>query len=263
MRTGITSWLSGWRRRDVADVENTAESFAPEVPFFAIGDIHGCAALLEKMLAQLDAAATGEETFIFLGDYVDRGPSARDVLTRLFELNLALPEKVVCLMGNHERMMLDFIDDPAGGGLHWLRYGGVETLQSFGVSAGRDALDSSACVDLANQLEAALPPGMQNWLRSLPLQWSSGNMHCVHAAMSPKRRPDAQKAEALLWGHPNFLDTTRDDNCFVVHGHTIVERGAMSGSRVSLDSGAYRTGRLTAARITGGACQFLEVSAPA
>jgi len=259
MRAGITSWLNSWKKRNVADAEDAAVGFAPEAPFFAIGDIHGCAALLEKMLARMDAVATGEEACIFLGDYIDRGPKGREVLTRLFELSQARPDKVVCLMGNHERMMLDFIDDPAGAGLHWLQCGGVETLESFGVPVAQHSLDSSACVGMANQLEAALPTGLQDWLRSLPLQWSSGNMYCVHAAMSPKRRPDAQNAEVLLWGHPHFFNTTRDDNCFVVHGHTIVERAAVTRGRVSLDTGAYRTGRLTAARITGGSCDFLEV----
>lgn len=258
MRAGITSWLHSWKRRDAQDASEIVQCFAPEIPFFAVGDIHGCAALLDTLLKQFDAAATGEEVCVFLGDYIDRGPEARDVLSRLFDLCKGHPDKVVCLMGNHERMMLDFIDDPAGGGLHWLQNGGPETLKSFGVSAGTHALDSSTCIGLANDLEAAMPPGMQGWLRDMPLQWSSGNMHCVHAAMSPKRAPHAQRAQTLLWGHPNFLNTARDDSAVVVHGHTIVKQASLSLSRVSLDTGAYRTGRLSAARISQGACQFFE-----
>lgn len=258
MRKGITEWLSRWRSRDVVDTEGSAESFAPEAPFFAVGDIHGCAPILDKLLQQLDATATGKEVYVFLGDYVDRGPEGREVLTRLFDLSQANPEKVVCLMGNHERMLLDFIDDPAGGGLLWLRNGGLETLKSFGVLVEQQALNTSNSIDLANDLEAAMPSGMQDWLRGLPLQWSSGNMHCVHAAMSPRLAPDAQRAQTLLWGHPDFLNTSRDDTCIVVHGHTIAKQASLMASRISLDTGAYRTGRLSAARISQGTCQFFE-----
>ncbi|MFG6650866.1 metallophosphoesterase family protein [Sulfitobacter sp. 1A10445] len=258
MRAEITSWLKGWIKRSEAEAEGAPDNFAPETPFFAVGDIHGCAGLLEDLLEKLGAVATGEEVCVFLGDYIDRGPDGRGVLARLFDLCQSYPEKVVCLMGNHERMMLDFIDDPAGAGSEWLKFGGLETLQSFGVSADKRWLDSAGSIELANALEAALPSGMQEWLRGLPLQWSSGNMHCVHAAMSPKRHPKAQREQALLWGHPKFFSEPREDGVFVVHGHTIVENASISASRVSLDTGAYKTGRMTAARISTGGCIFLQ-----
>ncbi|MFG6637682.1 metallophosphoesterase family protein [Sulfitobacter sp. 1A12126] len=258
MRAGITSWLKGWIKRSEAGTEGKPDDFAPETPFFAVGDIHGCAELLDVLLAKIEAVATGEEVCVFLGDYIDRGPDGRGVLTRLFDLSRQYPDKVVCLMGNHERMMLDFIDDPAGAGSEWLRFGGLETLQSFGISVNKRRLDSAGSIELANELEAALPPGMQEWLRSLPLQWSSGNMYCVHAAMSPKRHPNAQREEALLWGHPKFFSEPRDDGVFIVHGHTIVENAGISASRVPLDTGAYKTGRMTAARISKGSCIFLQ-----
>lgn len=258
MLAGITPWLKGWKKHSEAKAEGKPDDFAPELPFFAVGDIHGCADLLDVLLAKIEVVATGEEMCVFLGDYIDRGPDGRGVLTRLFDLSRQYPDKVVCLMGNHERMMLDFIDDPAGAGLEWLRFGGLETLQSFGIFAGKRGLDSTGSIELANALEAALPPGVQEWLRSLPLQWSSGNMHCVHAAMSPKRHPKAQREPALLWGHPKFFSEPREDGVFVVHGHTIVENASISASRVSLDTGAYKTGRMTAARISTGGCIFLH-----
>ncbi|MFG6661047.1 metallophosphoesterase family protein [Sulfitobacter sp. 915] len=258
MRRGITSWLKSWKKHDHVEVEGVPDDFAPEIPFFAVGDIHGCAGLLDAMLLQLEAAASGDETRVFLGDYIDRGSDSRGVLMRIWGLSQEHPDKVVCLMGNHERMMLDFIDDPAGTGAEWLRFGGVETLRSFGISTESRELDSAASIDLANALEAALPAGMQEWLRGLPLQWSSGNMHCVHAAMSPKRHAKSQREEALLWGHPKFFSEPREDGVFVVHGHTIVENAGISASRVSLDTGAYKTGLLTAARISASSCVMFQ-----
>lgn len=246
------------RRRSPPVPVNSAR-IRPDRALFAIGDTHGCVAQLTQMFARLDEVARGDEICVFLGDYVDRGPQSREVLLLLYKLSQSTPERVICLMGNHERMLLDFIDDPAGVGAGWLHNGGVETLSSFGIEVPKDAIQSGATVDLAQRLEKALPKGLQEWLRTLPRQWSTGNIHCVHAAMSPKRPPDDQRGTVLLWGHPDFLTTPRSDDNIVVHGHTVVRQAGMSGNRIAVDTGAHLTGRLTAAHITLGQCRFIEV----
>jgi serine/threonine protein phosphatase 1 len=224
----------------------------PDQPFVAIGDIHGCLTQLEALLPLLE----GHGPQVFLGDYVDRGPQSAQVLTRLLALQSEHPADVICLMGNHEVMMLDFIDDPLGGGARWLRFGGVETLASFGISM----VDPSAdFLEVAEQLEHAMPEGMLQWLRDLPLQWSSGNMHCVHASMNPAKPPNGQSENALLWGHPDFFSTPRDDGQYVIHGHTIVDEGAVCEGRISVDTGAYRGGALTAVQISAGSAKFITV----
>ncbi len=233
-------------------------SLCPDSPFFAVGDIHGCAGQLNRLFDRLDEAALGQETCVFLGDYIDRGSQSREVLSQLYEISQLMSEKVVCLMGNHERMMLDFIDDPAGAGLLWLQNGGVETLASFGIAVRGGTMDTEASVQLADQLEAKLPAGLQDWLRALPMQWSTGNIYCVHAAMSPKRAPDDQRGQVMLWGHPDFLKARRKDGNIVVHGHTIVKNAGLDGGRIAVDTGAYRTGRLSAVHILQGDCKVIE-----
>ncbi|UOA34119.1 Serine/threonine-protein phosphatase 2 (plasmid) [Sulfitobacter sp. DSM 110093] len=258
MLTRIKSKLNSWQGRSEAQDAGASISLRPEVPFFAVGDIHGCAALLSRLFDRLDEAALGQETCVFLGDYIDRGAQSRHVLLQLYEISQLMPERVICLMGNHERMMLDFIDDPAGAGSIWLQNGGAETLESFGIGLRRGAMDAEVSVHLADQLEAALPGGMQDWLRGLPMQWSTGNIYCVHAALSPKRAPDDQRAQVMLWGHPDFLKAQREDGNIVVHGHTIVKNAGLEGGRIAVDTGAYRTGRLSAVHILQGDCKVIE-----
>ncbi len=257
MLNRLTSRIRNWRKDRSTPSSYVKVPVMPDAPFFAVGDIHGCFAPLSALMARLDAMAKGPETIVFVGDYIDRGAHSRPVLEFLFRANKEHPNKVVCLMGNHERMMLDFIDDPAGRGAIWLQNGGLDTLASFGITLRQRDTDTDTAIEIANALEAALPAGMQNWLRALPLRWSSGNVHCVHAALSPARAPDDQREEVLLWGHPNFMTVPRDDGQFVVFGHTIVPQAGVTGSRIAIDTGVYRTGRLSAVRVETGACHFL------
>ena len=254
----ITSLFRPEQEEDAVAGSAERKQLAPERPFVAIGDIHGCDSQLADVLEQIDAAIEASEPRVFLGDYVDRGPQSKQVLTLLFELNQQAPERAICLKGNHEQMMLDFIDDPAGNGQLWLQHGGLQTLASFGIALRQTRMDSTSWVDVAHRIESALPAGMESWLRQLPLRWSSGNVHCVHAAMSPQRAVNDQRDEVLLWGHQDFMNKPRGDDNFVVHGHTIVRRARVFANRVSLDTGVYRTGRLSAARISAGQCRFFE-----
>ena len=261
MLARITSLIRKRKVETAADRTAAMSRLTPAQSFCAIGDIHGCYTQLRDVLHQLDSATDPSETRVFLGDYIDRGPQSKQVLALLFQLSQSAPDRVICLKGNHEQMMLDFIDDPAGNGQHWLRHGGVAALTSYGIAVPHKELDSATAVDVANALEAALPAGMLTWLRQLPLHWASGNLHCVHAALSPRRAPEDQRKAVLLWGHPDFLTKPRDDGNFVVHGHTIVKQPGVRASRIALDTGAYRTGRLTAARLSTGNCRFFEAKA--
>lgn len=223
--------------------------FAPQQNFWAIGDIHGCNDNLDRALEHIK-----DDFVVTLGDMVDRGPQSADVLTRLWRLQTDKPSQVVCLMGNHEQMLLEFIDDPAGLGARWLGFGGRETLESFGISDASKRPDAEEALELADRFEDALPEGMQNWLRNLPISWNTGNIWCVHAGMNPKREPEKQSERTLLWGHPEFYSASRDDDICVVHGHTIMEKAGISDGRIALDTGAYQGHGLTAGHISTAGC---------
>ena len=98
---------------------------------YAVGDIHGEDAKLEELLEKLPLR--DGDRFVFLGDYIDRGPDAFQVIERLIQLQRDWP--CVFLLGNHESMLLDFLgwtDDAYFAGDAFLMNGGDRTLASYG-----------------------------------------------------------------------------------------------------------------------------------
>lgn len=219
---------------------------APDAPFVAIGDIHGRADLLARALAGLEGIQ-----IICVGDYIDRGDHSAKVL-RLLQ---GRPD-IVCLSGNHEEMMLAFLDHPQKAGPRWLRHGGLQTLASFGVAGAREGSSGAELEKIAQALKAAIGPVQEHWLRSLPRVWQSGNVAVVHAGADPRVPIDQQHGSTLHWGHRDFARTDRQDGIWVLHGHTIVDSPTADRGRIAIDTGAYATGRLTCARVTADGVTF-------
>lgn len=234
MISSLTRWLS----RDSA-------SIAPEEPFRVVGDVHGRVDLLSRVLTRPGPL------LVCVGDYVDRGPDSAGVLR-----SLAARTDVTCLMGNHEEMMLAFLDDPVRHSARWLRHGGVQTLASFGLTAPQDPYACDVLADLAGDLHAAIGEDLIDWLRHLPSSWRSGNVAVVHAAADPALSLDAQASETLRWGHPSFPKIPRRDGVWVVHGHVVVSEPRLRGRVVSIDTGAWATDRLTVAHVSPGELRF-------
>lgn len=217
----------------------------PGGPIGIVGDIHGCDDLLGRLLSRLDGQ------IVCVGDYIDRGERSAAVLDRL----IARPD-IVCLRGNHEDMLLGFLDDPEGRGPRWLRYGGLQTLASFGV--GGD-LSLGRLGHLRDALARAMGDERIDWLRGLPLWWQAGNIGVTHAGADPRRPLAEQEARHLLWGAPDFEKHVRSDGLWIARGHVIVDRPGAVDGRLSVDTGAYATGRLTAAVVTPGVVRFESV----
>jgi serine/threonine protein phosphatase 1 len=234
----------------------------PLRPTYAVGDLHGRLDLLESILAKVDADA-GETAhdLVFLGDYVDRGPESAALLDRLKSLEQS-EAHVTCLLGNHDRMLLDVLSEPDTAA-HWLAVGGQETVYSFGLVPGRAASDPGEAADLAAALAAALGQEARDWLASRPLWWRSGDLVAVHALTDPTLPMEAQTAETLTWARPGRGLAPRADGSWVVHGHTIVPEPQVRAAHVAVDTGAWRSGRLTAAVFTpaGDPPRFIEATA--
>lgn len=229
---------------------------APVGPVLAVGDIHGRADLLDRLVDRIAADDPGV-ALVFLGDYVDRGEQSAAVLRRLADLPDQWPGPITCLMGNHERMMIDFLDTPETAAARWMRSGGLQTMASFavgGITENPGPVDARGAAD---RLRDAMGDDLVAWLTGLPLQHASGNIHFVHAAADPALPMTLQEPRTLLWGHPAFGATARRDGQFVVHGHTVVDAPEIAAGRVAVDTGAWFTGRLTAARITPGDIGFV------
>ena len=236
----------------------------PEAPLCLVGDLHGRADLLTALLARIEAepqAATAR--LIFVGDLIDRGPDSALVLQQMRHLTQTRPAHVICLMGNHERMMLDFLAAPTSPAKRWLHAGGADTLASFGVPWISDRDATARQLALAAALRAALPPGLTDWLEALPLYWLGEGPNeaiaVVHADADPALPLDRQLPATLLWGLGRAAPA-RPDGLWLAHGHVIVPQVQISPGRISLDTGAYRSGRLSALWLDTHGPRVLEVA---
>jgi serine/threonine protein phosphatase 1 len=247
----------------------TWDAPAPAELVYVVGDVHGCVDKLHSLLARIDSdtdsdtegAAGGPGKVVFVGDYIDRGEASADVLRFLAEMTASFPERVVALMGNHERMMLDFLADPTGSAKRWIRYGGLQTLASFGVGAGlsTDSRNAADLLDAAGDLTEAMGPDLIDWVRQLPLCWSSGTLWVTHAGADPEHAMGAQKPKAMLWGADRFLSRERADGQWVAFGHQPFEIPFAEQGRIAVDTGAVYGGVMTAARVAvNGEVRFLH-----
>lgn len=230
---------------------------APAERLAVIGDIHGCLGLLDRLLDKIAAAEPAR--LVFVGDFVDRGDDSAGVIARLRALAARDPETVF-IRGNHEDMMLRFIDDPVDSAERWLRYGGLQTLASFGISGLGIAGEPQKSVVAGQALAAALGPEALAWLRALPRSFVSGNLAVVHAGANPNKPIAEQSDRALTWGHPDFFTRTRSDGTWVAHGHTVMDDVTIEDGRIGVDTGAYATGRLSAALVSSGGVEPLTAT---
>lgn len=227
---------------------------------YAVGDLHGRLDLLERLLPLIAADAAGSDAkrrfLVFLGDYVDRGPDSRGVIDRLMAGPLDGFEQV-CLLGNHEAWLLDFLDDP-GAGAGWLMNGGAETLASYGVRAGFGLTNRGRLDAVRTNFLAALPADHRAWLQALPLMWRRGDYAFVHAGVRPGVALDDQDARDLVWIREDFLWSEADFGAVVVHGHSICDAPESLENRICIDTGAFASGRLTCVALEGVERRFLQ-----
>jgi serine/threonine protein phosphatase 1 len=267
-KRGAQTMLDLQRLLPFAGTRANAAPPLPDVALYVIGDIHGEIGLLEQLLDQIDADIAGASVasphLVFVGDYVDRGENSATVLTRLFDLQAELSEHAVTLMGNHERMMLDFLDDPITQGTRWLRYGGLQTLASFGIGGITETARANGLCNAADALRNALNaarPDMLTWLRDLPLWWQNGTVAVTHAGANPVRAMADQSERALLWGHPDFERVPRRDGLWICFGHRIHDSVDFTGGRVAVDTGGQQYGRLSCAvLLPDGTTRVLEAT---
>jgi len=244
--------------------ERTNASVPPRTRIYAVGDIHGRLDLLDRLLDLIEEdrrrREEAETVFVFLGDYVDRGGNSKGVAGRLIS---GLPDGVtpVFLKGNHEDLLLTFLDRP-GFGLNWLYNGGDVSLLSYGVPAGiiRNAYYSgpAALAEAATVFRDLLPEDHLQFYRGLQFSYRAGGYFFVHAGVRPGVALDMQNEQDLIWIREDFLSYPQDLGAVVVHGHTPVASPEDMHNRIGIDTLAFRTGRLTAVGLEGSRRWFLS-----
>ncbi len=223
---------------------------------YAVGDVHGCAAQLramhEAIAAHLAANPVATATLVHLGDYVDRGPDSAGVVAMLRKGSPIAGASSVCLMGNHERTMLDALDGDRAAATDWLFNGGGAALESWGIDPGspRDAWRD------------AMPSDDVDWLRGRALSFHAGDYMFVHAGVRPGVALGAQTPDDLIRIRQVFLSSDADFGAIVVHGHTVKWEPVIRPNRIGIDTGAVFGGALTCAVLEGDTMAFLRIGGP-
>jgi serine/threonine protein phosphatase 1 len=230
---------------------------------YAVGDIHGRLDLLEELLARIEAdnCARGKArtTIIFLGDLVDRGPESAQVVERL---RLYHPPfaKTVFIMGNHEEVLLRILGGESDLIKDWLKFGGAQCASSYGIDPDRlRRMRGSEGIEL---LKRRIPGEQRKFLSSFVDTASFGNYLFVHAGVRPGVPLANQVAQDLRWIRMPFLSDDSDHGRIVVHGHTISEEVEVRANRIGVDTGAYRSGVLSAVGLQGDERWLIQTGTP-
>lgn len=217
---------------------------------YAIGDVHGCLdelLALERIVASDAEGLPGRKLIVMLGDYVDRGPASAQVIDHL----IAPPPpgfERICLTGNHEMVMLDYLEGRAGRA-SWITMGAGPTLLSYGIDHERlrDIYQVDQQID--DVIRKAIPASHVAFLRSLPIMIEASRFLFVHAGIRPELPVEKQADEDMVFIRSAFYERAHLLSRYVVHGHTPVGEAKREGMRVNLDTGAFFSGRLTALRV--------------
>jgi serine/threonine protein phosphatase 1 len=262
-RRGYGLWR--WPRRGTGH----AAPFEPRGPkgrlLYAIGDVHGCADLLSELISKIivDVEASefeGRPTLCFLGDYIDRGSSSREVVETVINLRSDGRFAVAALRGNHDQMLIDFLLDSRNGG-QWMACGGAATLASYDVDPPRRRTDAEAWAAASVELGEKLPPSHRDFFEATVLAAAFGDYLLVHAGVRPGVAIEDQRAEDLFaireafLNHPNPLPGHA-----VVFGHTPFPEPINRTTMIGIDTGAFASGVLTAVRLFENGRRFLSTS---
>ncbi len=235
----------------------------PGTRVYAIGDVHGRLDLLDRLLGRIadDAglAPARRVVVVFLGDLIDRGADSRAVIERVIggppQDGPLAHARYVSLRGNHEDTLLQFLADFSVGP-RWFRNGGLEAVRSYVGEV--DAHLAHDYPRLQKMLYRALPTHHLRFLSSIPARHEEGDYLFVHAGVRPGIALDRQDPYDLMWIREPFLSAREAMSKMVVHGHTVVAEPELRPNRIGIDTGAYRTGRLTALVLEGGGRRFLS-----
>lgn len=198
----------------------------------AISDIHGCYSELKKLIEKLECECEyikNSDMLIFLGDYIDRGPDSKKVISFVRQLQQE-SDNVIALMGNHEKMCIDYLkhEDSC-----WAFNGKNSTVASYG------------CLDFMSD--------DVNWMKALPMYYETDSFIFAHAGMNPDMPLDENTSYDLLWERDGFLYNTAEFSKKVVFGHTpsilyndSVEPYETIGGNIGIDTGCVFSGKLTA-----------------
>jgi serine/threonine protein phosphatase 1 len=177
---------------------------------FVVGDIHGCFDELHYLIESLPLE--GGDRLVFLGDYIDRGPNSKDVVSYLLELQNKGPAyEIIFLKGNHEDMLLSYLGLSGHHGEMFLHNGGHATLASYGLSATHRGTDDALALIPSNHLD---------FFKKLTQYYVMEPFLCVHAGIHPLKSLKEQSESEMLWIRNQFINSSHKLPYTILFGHT-------------------------------------------
>ena len=210
---------------------------------FAIGDIHGCFDKLQRLILEIKADPVND-TLVFIGDYIDRADGGRDVVDYILKLKKTF-QNVICLRGNHESMLLRFLDGVEDD--IYLANGGFATLKAYGISRS----------DAPKVRKKKIPPDHLKFFKTLLPYYETDQFIFVHAGLIPGRELNEQSLYDMQWIRQTFIDSDDDFGKRVVFGHTHFSEPLVEDNKIGIDTGAVYGGRLTCVELP--ALKFYQV----
>jgi len=190
------------------------ELFDMPARLYAVGDVHGCSSELRVLIERLKGSEglNSQDLVVFIGDYIDRGTAVRETLDQLVEFKHEFP-RTIFLKGNHESMLLGYLELGGRDGEVYIQNGGQSTLDSYGITAG---MHSEQAVDL-------IPKEHVEFLQSLERYVIIQNFVFAHAGLNPLRDLRAQLDEDLYWIRDEFIHNLHHFGKTIIFGHTPYE----------------------------------------
>ena len=210
---------------------------------FAIGDIHGCFDKLQRLILEIKADPVND-TLVFIGDYIDRADGGREVVDYILKLKKTF-QNVICLRGNHESMLLRFLDGVEDD--IYLANGGFATLKAYGISRS----------DAPKVRKKKIPPDHLKFFKTLLPYYETDQFIFVHAGLIPGRELNEQSLYDMQWIRQTFIDSDDDFGKRVVFGHTHFSEPLVEDNKIGIDTGAVYGGMLTCVELP--ALKFYQV----
>ncbi|MEM5467638.1 metallophosphoesterase [Celeribacter marinus] len=223
---------------------------------YAVGDIHGHYDLYRQLEHQIVVDARtfdGPALLIVLGDMIDRGPKSAQLLDHLLT---PMPDGItrICLRGNHEDMCLRALSTPQSAD-DWIACGGAETLTSYGFHPDQGKQHAIHTPHWHPAMVAQIPLSHRQFLADLPVCVVLPKWVFSHAGLNPTRNIDQQRKDDLIWTDPTVLQGHTFAQC-LIHGHLPVDVPSVGHKTINIDTGAYKSGILTAVRLVEGRAPY-------
>lgn len=240
-------------------VEPAKPAIPPGERVYAVGDIHGRLDLFERLIDEIErddaARAPAHTTMILLGDLVDRGPDSAGVIARARAWQAQRDVRI--LAGNHEQMFSESFSDVETL-RHWLKHGGRETVLSY--RPDEAAYSRASLEELQDMMHHLIPQADRDFVDSFEEHCLIGDYLFVHAGIKPDVPLENQARHDLLWIREPFLRHQQPHAHMIVHGHTICTEIDEQRNRIGIDTGAFRSGVLTAIMLEGCERVYLQAA---